>query len=446
MSGIVERIPQLLQLTFGQFADDLARSTGFIQRQRGFSGSEFVRVLTFGWLARPRETIDSLASDLGITGSALQQRFTEPASNFLWTILQSAVTQMVASRPARIPLLARFTGVYAEDCSTISLPPQLANVFPGCGGSDETSGKAALRLFVSYELKTGALRTLEKAQARGSDCVVAKQYAAQLPAGALRLRDMGFFDRELFTQDTAAGVYWISRVPACLTVQTDDGPSLPVSQFLAQQSENVQQVDCWLSVGQKTKKGDQEVLPLKCRFIAIRCPSDVAAKRRQKLREKARRKGWTVSERQLTMCDWTVFITNVPAEILSIAEVWELYSARWQIELLFKRWKSLGKAQPATTVNPYRALCELYSKLLGVLVSHWFTLTRGGPLEGFSLTKAIRRIQRSAETLAEALDCAEQLEKLIAKLARWIRNLPLQQRRKKRPSTRQRLFHSRLKA
>jgi hypothetical protein len=299
---------------------------------------------------------------------------------------------------------------------------------------------------VSYELKTGTLRTLEKAQARGIDAVIARQYAPQLPAGAMRLRDMGFFDRELFTQDTETGVHWISRVPACLTVQTDDGPSLPVSQFLAQQPANVQQLDCWLSVGQKKQKGDQKVLPLKCRFLAKRCPPEVAANRRKKVQEKARKKGRAVSQRQLVMCDWTVFITNVSAEILSLAEVWELYSSRWQIELLFKRWKSLGKAQPSTTVNPYRALCELYAKLLGVLVSHWFTLTRGGPLEGFSLVKAIQRVQRSAESLADALDCSEHLAKLTAKIACWILKLPLQQRRKKRPSTRQRLFHSRLNA
>lgn len=446
MDGIVERIPQLLQVTFGKFADDAARATGFIQRQRRFSGSDFVRVLTFGWLACPKDSVESLASDLGITGSALQQRFTEPAANFLWTVLQSAVAQMIASRPARIPLLAKFRGVYAEDCSTISLPPELAEKFKGCGGSDEDSGKAALRLFASYELKTGTLRTLEKAQARGIDAVVAKQHAPQLPAGALRLRDMGFFDRELFTQDTAAGVYWISRVPAYMTVQTNDGPSLPVSQFLAQQPASVQQLDCWLLVGRKQKKGDQKVLPLKCRFLAVRCPPEVAAKRRQKAQDKARKKGRAASQRQLAMCDWTVLITNVSAEILSIAEAWELYSSRWQIELLFKRWKSLGKAQPSTKVNPYRALCELYAKLLGVLVSHWFTLIRGGPLEGFSLTKAIQRIQRKAEALAEALDCAESLEKLVAKIARWILQLRPQQKRKKRPSTRQRLFHTRLKA
>lgn len=440
MVGIVERIPQLLQAIFGKVADSAARATGFIQRERGFSGSDFVRALTFGWLACPKASIESLADELGISGPGLQQRLTESASNCLWSVLKAAVEQLLGSRVARIPLLARFPGVYAEDCSTISLPEELAGQFPGCGGSDEHSGKSALRLFVSYELKTGKLQQLATAKARGIDAVVARQHAPELPPGSLRLRDMGFFDRQLLARDAAAGIFWISRLPACLTVQADNGSSMPVSKFLAGQPESVRSLDCWLCVGQAAKNTE----PLKCRFLAVRCPPEVAARRRQKLKEKARRKGNTPSQRQLVMCDWTVMITNVPEGKLTLAEAWELYCCRWQIELLFKRWKSLGGVQVSTALQPYRVLCELYAKLLGMLVAHWFTLIRGGPLEGFSLTKAIQKIQNHAERLAEVLFCPALLAKLIARIAKLIAKIPKQQRRKKRPSTRQRLFRPKL--
>lgn len=442
MLGIVERIPLLLQAIFGQIADEAARATGFIQRERGFSGSDFVRALVFGWLACPQASIENLADELGITGPGLQQRLTEPASEFLWSVLKQALELLVASRVARIPLLAKFVGVYAEDCSTISLPEALADQFPGCGGNDQHSGKSALRLFASYELKTGTLQQLATATARGADLIIARQHAPQLPPGALRLRDMGFFDRQLLAQDTAAGIFWISRLPAGLTVRnTADGSSQPVSEFLAHQPTSVKSLDCWLWVGEATKK----VPSLKCRFMAVRCPPEVAARRRQKVHETARRKGRTASQRQLVMCDWTVLITNVPEEKLSFPEAWELYCARWQIELLFKRWKSLGGVQVSTKLNAYRVLCELYAKLLGMLVAHWFTLIRGGPLEGFSLTKVVKKIQSYAARLADALCCPVLLEKLIAKIAKWIAKLGKQQRRTKSPSTRQRLYQPRLK-
>ncbi len=185
MDGIVERIPHALQAIFGNIANEVARTCGFIQRERGFSGSDFVRTLVFGWLGRPGASIESLADGLQISGSGLQQRLTKPACEFLRQVLMRSINMLLASRPARIPLLAKFNGVYLEDCSTISLPPELADEFPGCGGNDEKSGLAALRLFTSYELKTGALRGLATVPGRGADLTVAREHAPILPRGAL---------------------------------------------------------------------------------------------------------------------------------------------------------------------------------------------------------------------------------------------------------------------
>jgi hypothetical protein len=440
MAGIVERIPWVLQAIFGPVADEVAKRCGFIRRERGFSGSEFVRALVFGWLARPRAAIESLAETLSISGSGLQQRLTASAGECLRLVLVEAVNTLLASRAARIPVLAKFTGVYVEDCSTISLPAALADQFPGCGSGDGESGQAALRLFTSYELKTGKLERLVAARGRGADAVIAQEHAPPLPRGALRIRDMGFFDRRLLAADQAAGIFWISRVPAGLTLRCGDGPFQPVSEFLAAQPAAVQQLDVWLWMGGAENNGQ----PLWCRFLAVRCPPEVAARRRRRVEETARRKGRTVSRRQLVMCDWTVLITNVTADVLTFGQAWELYCSRWQIELLFKRWKSLGGIQISTELKPERVLCELYAKLLGMLVAHWFTLIRGGPLEGFSVTKAIQRVQDRASRLADALRHPDRLPELIAEIQATIQRLPSQPRRTKSPSTRQRLFHARL--
>jgi hypothetical protein len=350
---------------------------------------------------------------------------------------------MFTGRKARIPLLARFNGVYVEDCTVLSLPATLAEQFRGCGGSDETSGKAALRVFVSYELQTGKFQELAIAEARGPDSVVAQAHAPALPAGALRIRDLGFFDRRLLEADASAGVHWISRIPPRITLQTrENGPSLPITTFLAQQGANVHRIDTWLWVGQ----ADGQAQPLRCRLLAVRCPPEVAARRRQKVHESARRKGRTASQERLQMCDWTVLITSVPEDKLSIAEAWELYCARWQVELLFKRWKGLGGLQMSTRLKAERVLCEIYAKLLGMLVAHWFTLIRGGPLEGYSVMKAIREIQHLAGRIADALRRPNGLTERMGEIVALMRRIPKSRTRRKYPSTRQRLFHSRLKA
>src|SRR3972149_7502122 len=63
---------------------------------------------------------------------------------------------MLAGNPVEIPLLARFNGVYLEDSSVISLPDELVEVWPGCGGSQGES--AALKIQVELSLSDGQMR------------------------------------------------------------------------------------------------------------------------------------------------------------------------------------------------------------------------------------------------------------------------------------------------
>lgn len=442
MAAIVERVPAALQAVFGTIADEAARECGLIRRHRAFSGAQFVRALALGWLERPDASIESLASRLGVSGSALQQRLTTAAVECLRWVFSAAVRLLLSGRPTSIPVLARFTGVYVEDCSTLLLPDAMAEAYAGCGNGQGLSGQAALRLFVCYELKTGTLQHLAITHGRGGDQTVAREHAPPLPRGSLRIRDLGFFDRRLLAADEAAGLFWISRIPAGLTLRSGDGPSQPVHEFLSAQPVETQRQDLWLFLGGEDKGGQ----PLWCRFLAMRCPPEVANRRRQKVRETACRKGRTASQRQLALCDWTVLITNMASDRLTGGQVWELYCSRWQIELLFKRWKSLGGLRGSTIHKPARVLCELYAKLLGMLAAHWFALLRGGPLDGFSVTKAIQRIQERAGRIADALHHPERLPELIREIEALIKRLPRQPRRKKSPSTRQRLFYPRLKA
>src|SRR5207244_4668133 len=77
------------------------------------------------------------------------------------------------------------------------------------------------------------------------------------------------------------------------------------------------------------------------------------------------------TQKVLSMADWTVFVTNVPVELLSLNEALIIARARWQIELLFKLWKSHGHIDAWRTQKPWRILCEVYAKLIAMLIQHW---------------------------------------------------------------------------
>lgn len=78
--------------------------------------------------------------------------------------------------------------------------------------------------------------------------------------------------------------------------------------------------------------------PIRGRLCAIRLPADKAEEARARLR---REQGSELTEDSLAMADFVVLFTTVPYERLDTRLILELYRLRWQIELEFKRNKSI---------------------------------------------------------------------------------------------------------
>ncbi|MCB9772966.1 MAG: transposase [Nitrospiraceae bacterium] len=72
----------------------------------------------------------------------------------------------------------------------------------------------------------------------------------------------------------------------------------------------------------------------------------------------------------MTWCDWTLFITNAPEAWLPLNMVRALYTLRWQIELVFKQFKSILRVHHSTTSNEHRVRCELYGKWITAVWVH----------------------------------------------------------------------------
>src|SRR5262249_56302695 len=99
----------------------------------------------------------------------------------------------------------------------------------------------------------------------------------------------------------------------------------------------------------------------------------------------------------------TGVITDLRTADFTIEEICVLYRVRGQVELLYKAWKSGGGLGRTRGRKAGRVLCEAYAKLLAMMVQHWGTLLRGGPLCGVSRVRAARRVKRLALTIAAAL-------------------------------------------
>jgi hypothetical protein len=349
-------------------ANDLAETTGFTERHRVLSGSSFVMGLMSGWLADPQASLAGLSqavSNAGtpITRQGLAYRFDAKAVGFLREVLKASLEITVKAMPVGEGLLSRFSAVDLVDSSIISLPNELSETWRGSGGFGENARLSALKLNVRWDVKSGELKTLDLTDATEHDRQsVAHQAPAQ--AGSLKIGDLGYFKLADFAALDASGAYYLSRYKSKTKVFDLEGKPIDLKTWLPQRIG--EQIDAQVLLGASQK--------LPCRLLAERVPLAVLWQRQERIRETARQNQSPVSEDLLEMAQWTIYISNVPKELLALNEVFVLGHYRWQIELLFKFWKSDLEVDDWASRQPERILAEIYTKLIGAIVAHWLLL------------------------------------------------------------------------
>lgn len=444
-------LPQLhaaAQQALETAAQAAERATGFVIRQSKLTGPLFVKILVLGWLANPHASLEELAQvgaqlALPITAQGIDARFSERAAWFLREVLSESTRQRITGLPAAIPLLERFTAVYVMDGSIVTLPAALASLFPGHGGGRPkpdavASGgsrkqgadpdAASMKLSVRWNLKDGELSgpelTAGRVHDRNADLV-----ASPLPVGSLRIADLGYWCLNELARLGRMGGYFLSRLKSSTGFYDESGRAWKLGAFLLAHEPARSGIDVPIALG-----FDHCIAG---RLVARRVPEAVASERRRQLRATARKGGRTPTAEALALCDWNVFVTNVPPEKLTLDEVFVLGRLRWQIELLFKLWKSELSIDDWRSQKEWRILCEVYAKLLGALLSHWILVVCGGQAPDRSLVKATQTIRRWILPLGLALGDLDAVLQILARIQRGLDWGCRLNKRKKRPSSAQ---------
>jgi hypothetical protein len=103
------------------------------------------------------------------------------------------------------------------------------------------------------------------------------------------------------------------------------------------------------------------------RLIAIRLPKEDAERARKRLRKE--QGASHVTKESLEAAGYVVLFTTVPRSRMSAARCLQAYRLRWQIELQFKRWKSLCGFDRLPNYRDDTIVAWIYAKvLLGMLL------------------------------------------------------------------------------
>src|SRR6266481_647073 len=411
-----------LAFLLSEKACELARETGFVQRTSPITGAVFAQTLIFGFLSQPEASYSRLQQMMAMQGvsvsaQALEKRMTKPAATFMQRLLEAMVGICVSSEPISVDLLQRFNGVYLQDGTVIGLPHELEEQWQGFGGTTEKSGRSAVNAQVRLNLSTGGMqrpwlqdaRTCER-EGEGS------LEQTPLPKGALWLIDMGFFTIKTMRRMDEEGDYWLTHAKADLKITDGRGVKYDLPQYLA--AHRADSIDEIVTVGIREQ--------LSCRLIALRVSEETAQRRikRTNKHTKGRAKGsrrdvrvgkkhrrptnpgrkrHCPGQKRQQIAQWTVLLTNVPAELLSGHEARVLMRIRWQIEMLWRLWKERGQVDIWRSEKPMRILCEVYAKLMAMVLQHWFTLLGCWNNPHRSIVKAAQVVQALAPSMVLSL-------------------------------------------
>ena len=389
----VTQVAEKMQTLLGSTAERLGRETGFIRRERRLNGATFAQAVVWGWMGKPEASLAELSQSavnvgVDISRQGIAQRFDERAATFLKRLLQVALDEVVEGPPVQSDLLARFSGVYVLDSTCISLPEALQSEWLGCGGRQGTS--AGLKISVLWDMVGGGWHQVELMAGRTHD-QRAEAARQSLPVGALRLADLGYFKLGEFARLSQMGVYWLTSYKAG-TVVWVNGERIDLLAYLQAQPACVEVA---VALGQRQR--------LPGRLVARRGSPARLAHRQADLAAWERKHQRRASPLTWALLAWDMCLTNVPGHLLNADEVLALARYRWQIELLFKLWKSEGQLDTWGSQQPWRILCEIYAKLLALLFQHWIMLLGQWHAVDRSLTRAIRTLRQFAWQLARDL-------------------------------------------
>lgn len=234
---------------------------------------------------------------------------------------------------------------------------------PGSTGTD-------WRVHLSWNAGTLSLDGIELTDAHGGETLA--RHPAQ--ADDVGIGDRGYAHRRGLGEWLAENAKLVVRVNGHnLPLETAPDEKLDLGGWLA--AAPLDTLVCSRPVWVNTPRGRFSL-----RLIARRLPAAAAAAAVRRLRKASRKKGHTPSALSQLLAGWVLVVTNLPAELWSDEAVLGLYRLRWQVELVFKRLKSLLHLDQLRAKDPEMVQVYLLGKIVGLLLLDGWTRQQAAQL------------------------------------------------------------------
>jgi len=221
-------------------------------------------------------------------------------------------------------------------------------------GADRTTW----RLHVGYDLASGQVDQIALTDGRGAENLQRLTYRP----GEIVLGDRVYARAHNLQLVKGDGADFIVRTGwSSLRLKCPDGSKFNLFETLGAQVGQE---------GEVTVRVDEGVsASLEMRLIIWRKTPEQAEAEQKRLLKNAKKRGTKVDPRSLEAAKYVMLLTSLPADAFPACDVLAIYRFRWQIELAFKRMKSLAGLDEIAAKEPALAQAWLYARLIAFLIA-----------------------------------------------------------------------------
>jgi Transposase DDE domain len=224
-------------------------------------------------------------------------------------------------------------------------------------GADRTTW----RLHVGYDLATGQVDQLELTDGHGAENLQRLTYRL----GEIVLGDRCYARPRDLRPVLDAGADFIVRTGwNSLRLLQANGEAFDLFAALAGQTEQESEIQVRVHEGAEAPPE-----PLMLRLVIRRKDPEQAEAEQKRLLKDARKRGKQPDPRSLEAAKYILLLTSLPAATFPPADILAIYRFRWQIELAFKRFKSLAGLDMLPAKKPELARSWIYARLIVAIIA-----------------------------------------------------------------------------
>lgn len=305
--------------------------------------------------------ISVLSDNHGITISkqSLDERFSERAIGFVKEVLRQAL-EVELRYFYSSAVFTRFNYVRIKDSTRFNLDNRLEKQFKGSGGNG--TRKACVCIQYEYDIKSGKILDFSISPGIVNDATNAKDTQCNINNQDLVIRDLGYYNLGVLLSFEKKGAYFLSRLNMSTSIYyAKNGSQISFKELYDEMK--CKKVTS-MGIDALVSKGQQKRL----RLVVALVPESEYQKRLRQVNKTNREEGYSTSDDYKARARFNIFITNITEDVISDEEILLLYRLRWQIELIFKIWKSVCAIDKVWPMKYERFICVLMSKFILIVI------------------------------------------------------------------------------